>query len=117
MRPLLDGRKPPEGEPSGFQDHGHAGGFSETEDTPETPDLQCRLTPHGKILLALADEAVALHSFYISKVVAEVDREDEGWIQLYLQQKHLDAVSDRLATIARISRALADETLVKGGAS
>lgn len=74
------------------------------------------LTPHGKILVEVADQAAALCNLYRRKVLSELDDDEHGWTNLYAERADLDDIAAHLAEIARICRSLSDAVLTEGGA-
>lgn len=72
------------------------------------------LTPHGKILVELADQTLALSDFYRRKIVDEADNDpDDDWTSLYVPREDIETIAAHIAEIARICRSVSTEILVE----
>lgn len=71
------------------------------------------LTPHGKILIEMSNQARALAEFYQRKIVAEMDDDDDDdLVSLYaLERLDIETIGHHLTDFARLLRSLADEVL------
>ncbi|MGB3271809.1 MAG: hypothetical protein WBA66_02775 [Xanthobacteraceae bacterium] len=72
------------------------------------------LTPYGKILVELADQALALCDFYQRKIIDKSDNDpDDDWTSFYVPREDIEVIAAQIAEITRICRSLSTEILVE----
>lgn len=80
-----------------------------------------KLTPHGKILIEVADQALVLAEQFRLKIVNELaNEEDDGsgdYVYILVDREDVANLEAQIAEIAHVCRSLSDAVLVEGGAN